>query len=205
MISTTHFGTKDFAEVLVYLPKRLFDICVSIVVLIILAIPAVVVALVIRLKSPGPAICWSQRVGLDNRLCRMPKFLTRWIDTPEVASHLLTDPDSSLTPLGKHLRRLSIDELRQFWSILVGDMSVVGPRPALFDQYDLISMRTAAGIEKLTPGLTGWAQINGRDELSIPDKASLDAEYLRNKSFLFDLMIVFKTFAVVFRSDGLSH
>lgn len=205
MLSATHLGFKDYAGVLSYLPKRFFDIFTSFSALLILMLPLLLVALAIRLTSAGPAIYWSDRVGRENRIFRMPKFRTMRVDTPTVATHLMTVPDAYLTPLGKILRRASIDELPQLWSILIGDMSVVGPRPALFDQYDLVSLRTMAGVEKLTPGLTGWAQINGRDNLSIPDKVKLDVEYLHGRSFLLDLKIIMKTFGAVLNCDGLSH
>jgi len=167
--------------------------------------PILVIAAAVRLTSSGPAIYWSDRVGKDNTIFRMPKFRTMKIDTPAVATHLMTDPDKYLTRVGKFLRRTSLDELPQIWSILVGDMSVVGPRPALFNQDDLVELRTAAGVDKLHPGLTGWAQINGRDELPIPEKVKLDAEYLERKSFLFDLKIVFLTFSSVLHRKGVAH
>ena len=185
--------------------KRIFDIIFSLGVLLIFALPILVIAAAIRITSKGPAIYWSDRIGKDNIIFRMPKFRTMQIDTPAVATHLMTDPDKYITRVGKFLRKTSLDELPQIWSILVGDMSVVGPRPALFNQDDLVELRTAAGVEKLPPGLTGWAQINGRDELPIPEKVKLDAEYLEQKSFLFDLKIIVLTFARVLHRQGVAH
>jgi O-antigen biosynthesis protein WbqP len=159
----------------------------------------------LRLTSPGPALYWSDRVGRRNRIFRMPKFRTMRIDTPAVATHLLGNPDQFLTPIGSFLRKTSLDELPQLWSILKGDMSFVGPRPALFNQYDLIELRTRHHVDELLPGLTGWAQINGRDELAIPDKVKLDVEYLQRQSLLFDLNILFLTFLKVVRREGVTH
>lgn len=173
--------------------KRLFDAAASGAALLLLAIPLLVVAAVVRLTSPGPALHWSKRVGRNNVLFAMPKFRTMRIDTPQVATHLLENADRWLTPPGAFLRRTSLDELPQLWSVLVGDMSLVGPRPALFNQDDLVALRTAAGVEALRPGVTGWAQINGRDEVSIPEKVALDAEYLRRRGFWFDLTILLRT------------
>jgi len=175
--------------------------------LLIFALPFVLIAMVIRLTSPGPAIYWSDRVGINNQLFKMPKFRTMKLDTPTVSTHLLSDsdPDAYVTPFGKLLRKTSLDELPQLWSILVGDMSVVGPRPALFNQADLIALRSEAGVQKVTPGLTGWAQINGRDELPVPEKVKLDVEYMQRQSLLFDLNIIFLTFVRVIRRHGVSH
>ncbi len=170
-----------------------------------LALPIVLVALAIRLTSPGPAVYWSDRVGRHNRIFRMPKFRSMRIDTPAVATHLLPNPAACLTPMGSFLRKSSIDELPQLWSILRGDMSFVGPRPALFNQHDLVALRTQHGVHELVPGLTGWAQINGRDELSIEDKVQLDVVYLQRRSFGFDLKIMFLTFWRVVASHGVSH
>ncbi len=170
-----------------------------------LALPMLAIALLIRLTSPGPALFWSDRVGRRNRIFRMPKFRTMRIDTPAVATHLLQNPDQWLTPIGSFLRRSSLDELPQFWSILKGDMSFVGPRPALFNQDDLIALRTEKGVNELVPGLTGWAQVNGRDELPIPQKVQLDAEYLQRQSFLFDLKIIWMTALKVVAREGVSH
>jgi O-antigen biosynthesis protein WbqP len=158
-----------------------------------------------RLTLPGPALYWSDRVGRGNQIFRMPKFRSMRVGTPTVATHLLTNATSHLTPIGGFLRKSSLDELPQLWSILVGDMSFVGPRPALFNQHDLIELRTAQGVHELTPGLTGWAQVNGRDELPIPDKVALDAAYLRRQSLGFDLRILWMTFVKVLRRDGVSH
>ena len=185
--------------------KRLFDFTMAALICLALALPLLLVALAIRLTSPGPAIYWSDRVGQNNRIFRMPKFRSMRVDTPAVATHLLTDPRSHLTTMGPFLRKSSIDELPQLWSILKGDMSFVGPRPALFNQHDLVELRTRHGVHTLVPGLTGWAQINGRDELSIADKVALDAEYLKRRSFLFDLQIMGLTFARVLGSQKISH
>ncbi|WDZ96613.1 sugar transferase [Herbaspirillum sp. WKF16] len=185
--------------------KRLFDIVCALLLAVVLLIPFILVALAVKLSSHGPALYWSERVGRRNSTFGMPKFRTMRIDTPAVATHLLSNPDQYLTPIGGVLRKTSLDELPQLWSILVGDMSFVGPRPALFNQYDLIELRTQAGVDSILPGLTGWAQINGRDELSIPEKVKLDAEYLRRRSFLFDIRIMWQTFMKVVRRDGISH
>ena len=164
-----------------------------------------IVALCVRATSPGPAIYWSDRVGQRNRIFKMPKFRTMRIDTPAVATHLLADPDKVLTPIGSFLRRSSLDELPQLWSILKGDMSFVGPRPALFNQYDLIELRTRCGVDALVPGLTGWAQVNGRDALSIEDKVQFDLQYLQRRSFLIDMKILYMTFIKVIRRAEVSH
>jgi O-antigen biosynthesis protein WbqP len=185
--------------------KRLFDLLVSALAVILLALPLLVVALAVKLTSPGPALYWSDRVGRHNRIFRMPKFRSMRIGTPAVATHLLQDPDAWLTPIGAFLRKSSLDELPQLWSILAGDMSFVGPRPALFNQDDLVALRTERGVHELVPGLTGWAQVNGRDELPIPDKVALDVEYLRRRSFLFDLRILWLTVVKVLKRDGVSH
>lgn len=185
--------------------KRLFDVLVVVSVGVLLLVPFGVVALLVRLTSPGPVLYWSDRVGRHNKLFKMPKFRSMRVGTPAVATHLLENPDAFLTPIGPFLRKSSLDELPQLWSILVGDMSLVGPRPALFNQADLIEQRTAHGVHELVPGLTGWAQINGRDELPIPQKVALDVEYLRRRSFGFDLYILWKTVIKVVRRDGVSH
>jgi O-antigen biosynthesis protein WbqP len=182
--------------------KRAFDAAVAAGGLLVLLVPLALLWLLVRLTSPGPALYWSQRVGRHSRLFWMPKFRSMRIDTPQVATHLLTSPDQWLTPIGGPLRRLSLDELPQLWSVLVGDMSLVGPRPALFNQNDLIAERQVAGVDALRPGVTGWAQINGRDELSIPDKVALDADYLARRSFGFDLMILARTVAPVLTGRG---
>lgn len=170
-----------------------------------LLIPMLLTALCVKLTSPGPVLYWSDRVGRDNTIFRMPKFRTMRIDTPAVASHLLGDPDRWLTPVGKFLRKSSLDELPQLFSILLGQMSVVGPRPALFNQVDLIALRTEKGVHRLTPGLTGWAQINGRDELPIPVKVEFDEYYLKRRSFALDMRIIFLTFLKVLKSEGVKH
>lgn len=185
--------------------KRLFDVCLALVVSLLLLIPAVVIGLVVLVTSPGPVLYWSDRVGRRNRLFKMPKFRSMRVDAPAVATHLLADPSAYVTPIGSFLRKASLDELPQLWSILKGDMSFVGPRPALFNQEDLIALRTQQNVHELVPGLTGWAQVNGRDELPIPAKVELDAEYLRRQSFWFDLRILWLTFVQVLRRDGVSH
>ena len=187
------------------LMKRLFDLVMSITAASVLAMPVLLVALAVKLTSRGPALYWSDRVGRHNRIFRMPKFRSMRVDTPAVATHLLQDPKAYLTPIGSFLRKSSLDELPQLWSILVGDMSFVGPRPALFNQDDLIALRTEQGVDALVPGLTGWAQVNGRDELPIPDKVKLDVEYLQRRSFMFDLYILWLTALKVIRRDGVSH
>ncbi|MFP8835086.1 sugar transferase [Hydrogenophaga sp. XSHU_21] len=185
--------------------KRLFDLVLAMVAALVLLLPILGIATLVRITSPGPALYWSDRVGRHNRIFRMPKFRSMRIDTPAVATHLLTDPQRWLTPIGPLLRKSSLDELPQLWSILKGDMSFVGPRPALFNQDDLIALRTEAGVHELVPGLTGWAQVNGRDELPIPQKVALDAEYLRRRSLAFDLRILWLTAVKVLRRDGVAH
>lgn len=172
---------------------------------VVLLLPITVVAVLVRLTSTGPALYWSDRVGRNNVIFKMPKFRSMRVGTPAVATHLLTDPKVYLTPIGSFLRKSSLDELPQLWSILRGDMSFVGPRPALFNQHDLIDLRTAKGVHNLLPGLTGWAQVNGRDELPIPQKVELDVEYLQRRSLWFDIRILWRTFVKVLRSDGVSH
>lgn len=185
--------------------KRLFDLTLGLCAALILGLPVLCVAILVRLTSPGPALYWSDRVGKGNGIFRMPKFRSMRVGTPAVATHLLQDPKMYLTPIGSFLRKSSLDELPQLWSILVGDMSFVGPRPALFNQDDLIALRTECGVHELLPGLTGWAQINGRDELPIPEKVKLDAEYLQRQSFWFDFRILWLTFLKVIKRDGVSH
>lgn len=185
--------------------KRPFDWAVAVVTIVCLALPILILGLAVRLTSPGPALYWSDRVGRHNRLFKMPKFRTMRIDTPAVATHLLKNPDQWLTPIGSFLRKSSLDELPQLWSILRGDMSFVGPRPALFNQHDLITLRLEKGIDELLPGLTGWAQVNGRDELPIPKKVELDVEYLQRQSLLFDLKILWLTVLKVLSKGGVSH
>lgn len=185
--------------------KRLFDVLVAILAIGVLFIPGLILALAVRLTSPGPALYWSKRVGRSNQLFWMPKFRTMRQGTPAVATHLLSDPKAFLTPIGSFLRKTSLDELPQLWSILKGDMSFVGPRPALFNQDDLIELRTRHGVDVLVPGLTGWAQINGRDELPIPAKVALDIEYLERRSLSFDLRILWLTVVKVLHRDGVTH
>ncbi len=185
--------------------KRSFDILLALAAAVVFALPMLLLALAVRLSSRGPALYWSDRVGQQNRLFRMPKFRTMKVDTPAVATHLLPDPKAHLTPIGAFLRKTSLDELPQLWSILKGDMSLVGPRPALFNQHDLIALRSQHGVDALVPGLTGWAQVNGRDDLPIPQKVALDREYLLQRSFLFDLRILGLTALRVLRGDGVSH
>ncbi len=185
--------------------KRLFDLLLGLMVATLLFVPLVVIAMLVRMTSPGPALYWSDRVGQYNKIFKMPKFRTMRMGTPAVATHLLANPMSHLTPIGSFLRKSSLDELPQLWSILVGDMSFVGPRPALFNQHDLIDLRTSKGVYTLLPGLTGWAQVNGRDELPIPRKVELDAEYLQCRSLWFDIKILWLTFLKVVQRDGVSH
>ena len=185
--------------------KRVFDLILAVPAALVLALPLVLVALLVKLTSAGPVLYWSERVGRNNRIFRMPKFRSMRMGTPAVATHLLADPGSHLTPIGSFLRRSSLDELPQLWSILRGDMSFVGPRPALFNQDDLIALRSRYGVDQLLPGLTGWAQINGRDELPIPEKVKLDAEYLRRRSLRFDLRILWRTFLKIVAREGVSH
>ncbi len=185
--------------------KRFFDLVLAALAILLLSPRLVSLVLAVRMTSPGPAVYWSDRVGRSNRIFRMPKFRSMRIDTPAVATHLLENPAAWLTPIGSFLRKTSLDELPQLWSILVGDMSFVGPRPALFNQHDLIALRSERGVDVLLPGLTGWAQVNGRDELPIPEKVRLDAEYLQRRSFLFDLRIIWLTALKVLRRDGVSH
>ena len=185
--------------------KRAFDILAAIGGLIVLSPVLAAIAVAVRLDSPGPAIHWSRRVGRFNQIFRMPKFRTMRTDAPDVATHLLADPQAWITPLGRFLRRASLDELPQLWSVLVGDMSLVGPRPALFNQDDLVALRTAAGVEALRPGVTGWAQINGRDDLPNTDKARLDADYLSRQGLIFDVRIIVITLVAAISGRGVRH
>jgi len=185
--------------------KRLFDVILALFALLILLVPIGLVALCVKLTSKGPAVYWSDRVGRRNKIFKMPKFRTMRVDTPAVATHLLSDPKRFLTPVGSFLRKSSLDELPQLWSIFRGDMSFVGPRPALFNQDDLVALRTQYGVDQVLPGLTGWAQINGRDELPIPEKVKLDVDYVRRQSLWLDMKIIFLTFLKVVRRDGVSH
>jgi O-antigen biosynthesis protein WbqP len=185
--------------------KRLLDLLLALALLPMLALPLLSLALAVRLTSPGPALYWSDRVGRHNRIFRMPKFRSMRTDTPAVATHLLERPEQYLTPIGSFLRKSSMDELPQLWSILLGDMSFVGPRPALFNQHDLVALRTQRGVDALAPGLTGWAQINGRDELPIPVKVEFDHWYLQHRSLRLDLLILWRTARKVLARDGVSH
>ncbi len=185
--------------------KRLLDICLVFIALSLLILPLLLVAVVVRLTSTGPVLYWSDRIGQDNKLFKMPKFRTMLVDTPAMATHLLPEPKRFLTPAGSFLRKSSLDELPQLWSVLKGDMSFVGPRPALFNQDDLIKLRTEKGVHVLKPGITGWAQINGRDELPIPDKVKLDVDYLHKHSLLFDLKIIVLTVLKVLCRDNIQH
>ena len=185
--------------------KRIIDLILVFVFFSILVLPMILIFVLIRLTSKGPAIYWSDRVGKNNSVFKMPKFRSMLIQTPTVATHLLNEPDSYLSPIGGFLRRSSLDELPQLLSVLKGDMSFVGPRPALYNQYDLIELRTKNGIDSLLPGITGWAQVNGRDKLSIPDKVLLEVEYLKNRSILFDMKILWMTLLKVFKRDGINH
>ena len=185
--------------------KRLFDLILALFITVFLVLPILVVAIVVRLTSSGPALYWSDRIGRGNIIFKMPKFRTMQVGTPAVATHLLSDSGKYLTPVGSFLRKSSLDELPQLRSILIGDMSFVGPRPALFNQDDLIALRTQYGVDELVPGLTGWAQVNGRDELSIPVKVQYEVEYLNKQSFWFDLKILGLTFLKVVRRAGVSH
>jgi len=185
--------------------KYIFDLLLGIVIFALLAILMLLIAIAIFLSSKGPVLYWSNRVGKNNKIFKMPKFRSMLIGTPAVATHLLNDPDAYLSPIGGFLRRSSLDELPQLFSVLKGDMSFVGPRPALYNQEDLIALRKEKGVDKLLPGITGWAQVNGRDELSIPDKVALDVEYLNRQSFWFDIKILWMTFLKVVKRDGVSH
>ena len=185
--------------------KRVFDIFLGCLAALVLFVPVLLVAMAVRLTSKGPALYWSDRVGRNNVTFKMPKFRSMRVGTPAVATHLLADARSHLTPIGSFLRRSSLDELPQLWSILAGDMSFVGPRPALFNQQDLIALRTEQGVHTLVPGLTGWAQVNGRDELPIPEKVKLDVAYLQRQSLWFDFRILWMTFVKVLKRDGVSH
>ncbi len=185
--------------------KRAIDFSLALVASLILLVPLAILALLVKLTSPGPALYWSDRVGRNNRIFSMPKLRTMRTDTPVVATHLLNDPDQYLTPIGGFLRRTSLDELPQLWCILCGDMSIVGPRPALFNQQNLIEMRTENGVHTIRPGLTGWAQINGRDELPLAEKVRLDVDYLRKQSLAFDAKVMMLTFVKVARREGVTH
>jgi O-antigen biosynthesis protein WbqP len=185
--------------------KRLFDLSLSLCLDLVLLLPILVIALLVKMTSKGPTLYWSDRIGVDNKIFRMPKFRTMSIDTPAVATHLLKDPDAYLTSIGSFLRKTSLDELPQLWSVLKGDMSFVGHRPALFNQDDLIALRTEKGVHRLIPGITGWAQINGRDDLPIPVKVEFDEYYLKHRSLMFDIKIIFLTLFKVLHREGVTH
>ena len=185
--------------------KRIFDLLLGLLAVLVLILPIALIAILVRLTSKGPILYWSDRLGKNNQIFRMPKFRSMLVGTPTAATHLLANPNSHLTPIGSFLRKNSLDELPQLWSILKGDMSFVGPRPALFNQEDLIALRTQSGVDALTPGLTGWAQVNGRDELPISQKVAFDVYYLNNHNFCLDMRILWMTFLKVIQSDGVSH
>ena len=185
--------------------KRLFDLVMGVILLILLVLPMLLTAIAVRLTSKGPALYWSDRIGQGNVIFKMPKFRSMRVDTPAVATHLMTDPNTFLTPIGGFFRRSSLDEFPQLFSVLKGDMSFIGPRPALFNQDDLIALRMEKGVDKVLPGLTGWAQVNGRDELPIPEKVALDVEYMERQSFWFDMKILWLTFLKVLGQDGITH
>ncbi len=185
--------------------KRALDVFFSLCLMPVLVIPAAVIAVLVKVTSKGPVLYWSERIGVNNTVFKMPKFRTMNLDTPPVATHLLENPEKYLTSIGPFLRKLSLDELPQLWSVFRGDMSFVGPRPALFNQYDLIELRTHKGIHTLMPGITGWAQVNGRDDLPIPLKVEYDEFYLQNKSFMLDLKILFMTLQKVLHREGVTH
>jgi O-antigen biosynthesis protein WbqP len=185
--------------------KKIFDLLFSLCLIIVLSVPIFIIAILVRLSSRGPALYWSDRVGVGNKIFKMPKFRTMRIDTPAVASHLLKEPDTYLTPPGRFLRKTSLDELPQLWSVLKGDMSFVGPRPALFNQNDLVTLRTEKGVHQLIPGITGWAQINGRDDIPIAKKVEYDAYYLNHRSFIFDWKILLWTILKVICAENISH
>ena len=185
--------------------KNMFDLLLSLCLIIVLSVPIIIIAVLVRLTSSGPVLYWSDRVGVGNGIFKMPKFRTMRIDTPAVATHLLKEPDAYMTPIGRFIRKTSLDELPQLWSVLKGDMSFVGPRPALFNQDDLIALRTKKGVHQLIPGITGWAQINGRDDIPIPVKVEYDEYYLKNQSFFFDLKVLWETFFKVIKKEGVVH
>ena len=185
--------------------KRIFDLAMAVILLCLLSVPILVIGLLVKLTSDGPILYWSDRVGIHNAIFRMPKFRTMIVDTPAVATHLMKDPDAYLTPVGSLLRKFSLDELPQLYSVLRGDISFVGPRPALYNQDDLVALRTQKGIQKIIPGITGWAQVNGRDTLPIPVKVDFDEYYLKNRSILFDLRIIALTLKKVIRGEGVTH
>jgi O-antigen biosynthesis protein WbqP len=185
--------------------KRTFDLLLGVSILVLLVAPMLLISITVRLSSKGPALYWSNRIGRNNKIFKMPKFRSMLIGAPDIATHLLNTPDSYLSPIGSFLRSTSLDEFPQLFSVLKGDMSFIGPRPALHNQDELIALRTQKGIDKLLPGITGWAQVNGRDNLSIPDKVAFDLDYLNHQSFWFDIKILWMTFLKVIKKDGVSH
>ena len=185
--------------------KHILDLIAAFLLLVFLSVPLAIIAMAVKLTSPGPVLYWSDRMGINNSIFKMPKFRTMRIDTPVVATHLMKNPDVYFTPIGSFLRKFSLDELPQLYSIFRGDISFVGPRPALYNQDDLIELRTAKGIHKISPGITGWAQVNGRDELPIPVKVEFDGYYLQNRSLLFDFKILWMTFIKVVKREGVTH
>jgi len=185
--------------------KRGSDILLALILICFFFLPIVIIAVMVKISSKGSILYWSDRIGINNDIFKMPKFRTMKVNTPVIATHLLRNPNAYLTPIGSFLRKFSIDELPQLWSVIKGDMSFVGPRPALFNQYDLIKLRTDKGIHLLTPGITGWAQVNGRDELPIPVKVAYDEYYLKHKSFLLDMKILLMTLLKVFKHEGVQH
>lgn len=185
--------------------KRISDVLLSLLLLCVLSIPMILIASIVKLTSKGPALYWSDRVGINNTLFKMPKFRTMRLETPEMATHLMEDPDRYLTSVGSFLRKFSLDELPQLWSILKGDMSIIGPRPALYNQDDLIELRSKKGIHRIVPGVTGWAQVNGRDDIPIPLKVEYDEYYMNHKSMLLDLKIAWMTFVNVLAKKGIKH
>tara|TARA_B100001105_G_scaffold208853_1_gene173198 strand:+ start:191 stop:751 length:561 start_codon:yes stop_codon:yes gene_type:complete len=185
--------------------NRISSLILAVLLLTLLLFPILVISLLVYISSGRPVLYWSDRIGKEGSIFSMPKFRTMRTNTPEIATHKLDDPDIFLTPIGRILRKTSLDELPQIWSIIIGDMNFVGPRPALFNQDDLIDLRIKEGVDKLLPGITGWAQVNGRDELSISDKVALDVEYMNRKSFCFDIRIIWMTFLKVINSQGISH
>ena len=185
--------------------RRFFDYLSALIIALIIITPSLIIALLVKITSKGPILFWSKRIGVNNKIFLMPKFRTMKQDTPDVATHLLRDPDQFITSIGQFLRRNSLDEIPQLYSILLGDMSLVGPRPALFNQDDLINLRTKKGIHKLKPGITGWAQINGRDEITIPEKVRLEEEYLESMSWKMDMYILWLTFIKVLNKDSITH
>ena len=185
--------------------NRISNMILAVLLLMLLFFPILIISLLVYFSSGRPVLYWSNRIGKERLIFSMPKFRTMLTNTPETATHMLDNPDVFLTPIGRLLRKTSLDELPQIWSIIIGDMNFVGPRPALFNQNDLIDLRIKEGVDKLLPGITGWAQVNGRDELSIPDKVALDVEYMNRKSFCFDLKIIWMTFLKVINSQGITH